>query len=172
MIRELRLTMSVTFSEEIRLSIEKINHFLTSHGIRRIDQNPEFVLIEISHEDYALYRVSREGCIELSLEFSIWGLVVGTSDFSEFYELSQSDILNDYALYEHCLSNLFLYPIVIKKCRFGFNFFYVKNSGGELVLIGKRGTNLVSMLLWPLERFPMDCKSFEYRPYSEKANPV
>jgi hypothetical protein len=156
--------MSENLNSEIQLMLEKANHILASNGINKIQENKDFIKGELSHEDYAVYTIEKNGSIRLRLEFSKAGVEIGINDFYEVHSLGYEEIANGSHWYEEYLNELFFDSVIVKKCYFDLWLYYVKNPIGEIKLIRKVRFGCLNLLFAFVPILPIGCRSLEYRP--------
>lgn len=150
--------------EEIRLMMDKTNTVLVSKGVKEIDSNDEFMKSELNCEYYAAYTIQKQNCIELRLGFSSDGVNIGINEYSEVFSFSFEEIESHSELYVETMSNLFFCPIIIKNCRFGLNFFYVRQPNGQQKLIRKLYIGVMSLVFPFLSIHPTGCITTECKP--------
>ena len=158
--------MSENPNPEVQLMIGKANHILISNGIKKIEENEDFIKDEFSHENHVVYTIQKNGneCIKLRLEFSTAGVDIGINEFYEVHSLGYDEIANGLHHYEEYLNELFFKSVIVKKCYFGLWSYYVKNQDGEIKLIRKVRFGCLNLLFAFVPVFPIACHSVEYRP--------
>ena len=156
--------MHTKHNDKIDFLIGKVSDVLVSKGVSPVEENEDFVEDEMSHENYAVYKIANPNAAELRFAFDDNGLEVGINWFYEIIYFTYEEFFDDSPFVRKWLSDLFFRPIVTKECWFGFNFYYIKDSDNKLRLIRKLYYGCAFILFWPLAPLHLGCKTVEHSP--------
>jgi hypothetical protein len=153
---------------KIQFMIDKTNHVLTSHGLKKIQENADFVEDESSHDDYVVFILQKEGSIAFRLAFSDAGVDIGINESYEVHSLAYEEIARDSGRYEEYLIDLFFKSIIVEKCSFGLRCYYAKDASKQIKLIRKIHYGIVGLIFPFLPACRIGCNSIEYKPMYKK----